>query len=82
MRSLVPETVYEADLPRCRLQGTLPVLIVFVGGMNLELVPPEVDLSVVVVFVGTAAFVAVVGAAAAVALGSGEIDGLNRSVMT
>ena len=79
--SLAPETVYEVDLPLFRLQGTLPVLTVSAAGTCSELVPPEVDLSVVVEFVGTAVFAVEIVIAAAVAPGPDEIDGPNRSVM-
>ena len=50
------------------------------GGTCLGLVPLVVGLSAVVVFVEEAVVVVVV--AAAVALGSGELGGQNRSVLT
>ena len=81
-RSLVPETVYEADPPRYRSWGKLPVSVASAEGTCLELVPLVVGLSAVVGFVEVAALVEVVGVAAAVALGSGEIGGLNHSVLT
>ena len=80
-RSLVLETAYEADLPRCRSWGKPPVLIVFAGGTCLELVLLVVGLCAVVVFVEAAALVEVV-VAAAVALGSGEIGDLNHYGVT
>jgi len=80
--SLVPETAYEADQPRCHSWGKLPALIVSAGETCSELVLLVVGLSAVVVFVAAGAFVVVVGVAAAVALGSGEIGGLNHSAAT
>lgn len=79
-RSLVPETAYESDPPRYRSREKLPRSAVSAGGTCLGLVPLVVGLSAVVVFVEEAVVVVVV--AAAVALGSGELGGQNRSVLT
>ena len=79
-RLLVPEIGYEVHLLPFRSQETLLALTVSAVGTYLELELPAVDLSAVVVFVATAVFAEV--AVAAVALGSDEIDGSNRSVMT
>jgi len=78
--SLVPEIVYEVHLPPFRSQERSLVLTASAAGTYSELELLAVDLSAVVVFVVTAVFAEV--AVAAVALGSDEIDGLNRSVMT
>ena len=83
MRSLVPETADEVRPPRCRSQGTLPLLIVSAGGMFPGPALLGVDLSAVVAFVGAAVFaVEIAAVAAAAVLGSGEIGDLSRSVMT
>ena len=80
MRSLVPETACGVHLLLFRSRGTLPALVAFAAGMCSELVPLEVDLSVVVESVGIVAFVAAIVVAVAVAFGSGGIDGPSRSV--
>ena len=80
MRLLVPETACEVHPLPFRSRGTLPALVVSVAEMCSESVLLEVDLSVVVGSVGIVVFVAEIVVAAAVAFGSGEIDGPSRSV--
>jgi len=80
-RSLVLETACGVHLPPYRSRGTALMLVVSATGMCFDLVPLEVGLSAVVVFVGTAVFVVEIAVAAAVGLGSGEIGGLNHSAM-
>ena len=79
---MVPETGYEADPPRYRSWGKLSVSVVSAGGTCLGLVPPVEGLSAIVVVEEVALVVGVVGVAAAAVVGSGEVGGLNRSVLT